>query len=176
MTTFAFSFKLFVIVVFIFAFNSLTVRKNAVEQSYGAIQSYVKKRADLIPNLVAVVRSAADHEKNLLTQVVEIRSTLIESDLPANVRLENSDRLSQLLSTLIIKSESHPELKSNENFKQLQIALSEVEAQLSAARRAYSGAVTFYNNGVEMIPYNLVAGLMGLKPRAVYLAPEEPKR
>lgn len=172
MTTFAFSSILFVIVVFVFAFNSLTARKNAVEQSYGAIQAYIKKRADLIPNLVAIVRGAADHEKNLLAQVVEIRSTLTESNLPENVRLEGSDRLSHLLTTLIAKSEAYPELRTNENFKQLQISLSEVEAQLSAARRAYSGAVTFYNNGIEMIPYNIVASLMGLKTRAVYIAPE----
>lgn len=142
----------------VFIYNSLTFRKNAVEQSYGAVLAYTKKRADLIPNLVAIVRAAAQHEKDLLEQIVHLRESQ---------RLDESAELSQLVQTLFMKTEAYPELKSNENFLDLQKRISEVEEQLAAARRAYNGAVTFYNNGLEMIPFNLVAPLMGLKTKRV---------
>jgi LemA protein len=163
---------LMIAVVFVFSYNSLTFRKNAVDQSYGAIQAYMKKRADLIPNLVAIVRAYADHEKELLTKIVEVRSSLAEENLSEPRRLEGSDQLSGLVKNLFVRSESYPELKSNENFKQLQFEISRVEEQLSAARRSYSSAITYYNNGIEMIPYNFVAMVMGLKVRDVYIVPQ----
>ncbi len=152
----------------VFIYNSLTFRKNAVEQSYGAVHAYMKKRADLIPNLVAVVRAAAEHEKELLQQIVELRTALSDESRPDGQRMLESEELSRLVQRLFIRTEGYPELKSNENFLDLQRQIAEVEDQLSAARRAYNGSVTFYNNGVEMIPFSLIAPLMGLKIKRVY--------
>lgn len=151
--------------LFVFIYNSLIFRKNAVTQNSGAVHAYLKKRADLIPNLVAVVERYAEHERDLLSEITKERSRFDLNDTPSNA--VQADPLSLLLTQFFVRSEAYPELKSNENYKHLQVALTELEDQLAAARRAYNSAVTYYNDGIQMIPYNLVASAMGLKAKQV---------
>jgi LemA protein len=165
------------IFVFVTMYNSLISRNNQVDQNMGSIQAYLKKRADLVPSLVTIVGEYANHEKSLLIEIAELRMKALAPNQTPEQQIEKSDLLSQSVKGLMISIEKYPDLKANKNFLQLQHSISEIEDQLAATRRSYSAAVTNFNNGVEMIPYNFVAGFMGLKKKAVIdfqLAPQNP--
>ena len=153
---------------FVYLYNSLIFRKNGIEQSFGAIHSYMKKRVDLIPNLVAVVGEFTDHERDLLEKITALRTGALNLQASEAEQIVNSDQLSGFVKQLMVSVENYPDLKSNKNFQDLQGTLVDIETQLSAARRSYNAAVVHYNNGVEMIPYNIVAALMGLKKQKVF--------
>ncbi len=170
MALFLFIFAVLFVATFIILYNSLIFRKNAVDQSLGGIQAYIKKRADLIPALTVIVAQFTQHEKNLLTEITQLRANALRPELTPDEQIQQADLLSASVRRLMFSVEQYPELKSSDNFLQLQRSLSEVEEQLSAARRAYNAAVFFYNNGIQMIPHNLVARLMGLKSKTVFEA------
>lgn len=130
--------------------NSLVGKKNAVENAFGSIDAMCKKRYDLIPNLVASVKSYMEHESGTLERMVELRNQA-RSGTPTpdeTVRLNNE--ITSALGRLIVAVEDYPDLKASDNFMQLQRALNEAEEQLSASRRAFNAAVTDYNNAVGM--------------------------
>jgi Uncharacterized conserved protein len=159
------------VVIFVIAvYNGLIGRRNRVDQAYASIDVMLKKRHDLIPNLVASVEQYMTHERELLTELTELRTRAITGDLPPAQRVENEQALGNALGRLIVSAENYPELKANQNFLQLQASLNEVEEQLSAARRAYNAAVTDYNNAIQMIPGSLFAGPMGFTPRPLFEA------
>lgn len=162
-------------ITFVVLYNSLIFRKNQIDQNVGSIQAYIKKRADLIPNLIAMVSEYARHEKDLLTKIVELRASSIAPNQSAEKQIQASDQLSQSMKGLMVSVENYPELKADANFRHLQQSLSDIEDQLAAARRSYSAAVVEYNNGVEMIPYNIVAAIMRLKVRPVVEGPLLPE-
>lgn len=158
-------------VIFVVLYNSLIFRKNQIDQNVGSIQAYIRKRADLIPNLIAMVTEYARHEKDLLTQIAELRTNSIAPNQTTEEQIKTSDLLSQSMKGLMVSVENYPELKADANFRHLQQSLAEIEDQLAAARRSYSAAVVEYNNGVEMIPHNIVAAIMRLKVRPVVDGP-----
>ncbi len=160
---------------FVVIYNSLVGRKNDVETCWGAIDAYFQKRSDLIPNLVSAVKTYMTHEKDLLEKIVQLRERASRSPHTPEESSNWDGQTSQLLKTIMVRAEAYPELKANQNFLHLQSSLNEVEEQLSAARRAYNSSVTSYNNGVEMIPYNIVAGIMGYKRKAVLTVSEAQK-
>jgi LemA protein len=142
-----------------------------VENMYGSIDALLKKRVDMIPNLVASVKEYMTHERNLLTKITEIRSEILKTaDIDKKIDLEN--RLSGYLKNLMVTVENYPQLKASENFMQLQNAIKQIEDEISAARRAYNQAVTDYNNAVEMFPTNIMAGMMNFKRKKVFEIPE----
>lgn len=157
------------IVVFLFLiirwYNALINYKNRVSQARASIDVYFKMRHDLIPNLVASVKTYMEHERSLLERITEIRTKLSE-EVQDEEKFKLEAELSGLLRRLIIVSENYPQLRANENFLQLQNSLFEIEDRLSAARRAYNGAVTDYNNALEMFPTNFIAKLIGLRKAA----------
>lgn len=169
-------FSLVAVAAFVIIYNSLIFRKNAIDQSLGGIQAYIKKRADLIPAVVATISEFAQHEKNLLTEITQLRTDAMKPELTSEEQIRNADQLSTSVKQLLVNVEQYPDLKSSENFRQLQHSLAEIEDQLSAARRAYNAAIVFYNNGVEMIPHNIVAAMMGLKKKAVFEAPAQDQK
>jgi len=148
-------------------YNSLIARKNQIDYAQGAIDALLKKRFDLIPNLVATVKGYATHERELLEKVTELRSRIGQAKND-DERLGLEGQMSGLLGRLLVQLEAYPDLKANQNFLQLQATLNEIEEQISAARRAYNAAVVEFNNAIEMFPSNLVAGFMGLKRRKVF--------
>ncbi len=152
-------------------YNRLIGLKNQIDYARGAIDALLKKRFDLIPNLVETVKAYAKHERETLERVTELRSRVgrAQSD-DERFRLEGE--LSGLLGRLLVQLEAYPQLKANENFLELQASLNEIEEQLAASRRAYNAAVVQFNNAVEMFPSNMVASWMGLKPRPVFQAEE----
>ncbi len=156
------------IIIWISINNSLVNKKNQVENAFGSIDVQLKKRTDLIPNLVASVKEYMQHEAGLLTEITALRAQATNPDLPDEKRFEAESQLTNKLGALNIAVENYPDLKANQNFLQLQGSMNEVEEQISASRRAYNAAVTSYNNGVEMFPSNIIANSKGYKRKAVF--------
>ncbi len=152
------SIGLIVIVSGIAINNQIIAKKNKVEQAFGSIEIYLKKRFDLIPNLVATLNKYVAHEKELLTKVTELRAKADHASAPQE-KIEASNELTKVMSGLAINVENYPDLKANGQFLNLQFELSEIEDQISAARRAYNAGITAYNDKIQMFPASIVAGL-----------------
>lgn len=163
----------FILALFvILLYNGLIRKKNEVDNAFGGIDVQLKKRYDLIPNLVATVKEYAAHEKELLEKVTQMRSQAISGNLTNDQKVALDNQISGALRSIMVAVENYPNLKANENFLNLQRNLNEVESQISAARRAYNAAVTDFNNGIETFPGNLLAGMMGLSRKQVFEIPE----
>ncbi len=159
------------VVIAILMYNSLIYRKNQIENIKGSIVALLKKRFDLIPNLVKTVKEYMNYEKEVLEKITELRSLAIkEKDL--GKKIEYEDKLNSLLSRLFVNVENYPELKASASFLQLQNELSDIESQIAAARRAYNQVVTDYNNAIEMFPTNIMAKFMHLKREKVFEIPQ----
>jgi LemA protein len=153
-------------------YNGLIRKKNEVENAFGGMDVQLKKRYDLIPNLVATVKQYAGHEKELLEKVTQLRAQAVSGNLSNDEKVVVDNQISGAIKGLMVAVENYPDLKANENFLHLQRTLNEVESQISASRRAYNAAVTDYNNGVETFPSNIMAGMMGLIRKQVFEIPE----
>jgi LemA protein len=162
---------LFVVAVVIF--NSLVGKKNQVESVFSTVDVMLRKRYDLIPNLVATVKGYASHERDTLQRITELRERAVSPSVSTGEKIEIDTRLSRMLGGLMARVENYPQLKASENFMHLQRTLTEMEEQISAARRAYNAAVLDYNNAVEMFPSNVAAGMMSYKRRAFFEADAE---
>lgn len=148
-------------------YNSLVSKKNEIENAVGGVHSFLKKRADLIPSLVATVKQYAAHETKLLTDLTAAR-TAVQAP-PKDGDLQQSDTMvSQMLGRVIAVAEAYPDLKANQNFLSLQASLNEIEGQLSAARRTYNAAVVRYNTAVESLPTNIIASMLGYRRKSVF--------
>ncbi len=163
---------LFIALIAIILYNGLIRKKNEVDNAFGGIDVQLKKRYDLIPNLVATVQQYATHEKELLQKVTELRAQALSDKLSNNEKVVLDNQMSGALRNLMVSVENYPDLKANENFLNLQRNLNEVESQISAARRAYNAAVTSFNNGIETFPGNIMAGMMGLNRKQVFETPK----
>lgn len=165
-----------VLLVVFLMYNSLVGKKNQVENAFSSIDTLLKKRYDLIPNLVATVKQYMQHEAGTLTKITELRAQAASGTLSADDAVDVNNRLGQALRGIMVQVENYPQLRASENFQQLQRSLNEVEEQLSAARRAFNASVTDYNNAVQMFPTNVMAGMMGYKTRRWFEAPEEERK
>jgi len=156
----------------ILMYNSLVGKKNQVENIFGSVDAVLKKRYDLIPNLVASVQQYMEHEKGLLSKITELRSKAMKPNLSDHTKIELDKEITSALGSIMVAVENYPDLKANENVMHLQHTLHEVEAQIAAARRAYNQAVTDYNNAIEMIPTNFMASMMRYQRKEVFAIPE----
>jgi len=157
-----------VVVVVIALYNSLVAKKNEVENILGSVDVLLKKRYDLIPNLVEVAKKYMKYEQELLKEIVALRSQALQRKGARDENIAIEEQFSKMLGSLMVAVENYPELKANEHFLHLQHALMEIEEQLSAARRAYNQAVTDYNNALEMIPTNIIASMMHYQKKELY--------
>lgn len=144
-------------------YNSLVSRRNMVRNAFSSIDVYLRKRHDLIPNLVETVKAYATHEQETFTAVIEARNQAASGQLSESQRLQTETQIGSGVQRLFALSENYPDLRSNENFLNLQRNLAEIEEQISAARRAYNAAVLEINNAVETFPSNLFAAAFGFK-------------
>lgn len=142
--------------------NKLVQMKNRVENQKAQVDVQLKRRYDLIPNLVETAKAYAGFEKSTLEAVTRARTNAMEAGNIGEELAANAE-LSRALQRFIVVSESYPELKANTNFMQLQNELSATEDKIAKARQFYNDTVLKYNNAIEMIPSNLVAGLFGHK-------------
>lgn len=149
-------------------YNSLVGKRNQVHNIFGTMDAMLKKRWDLIPNLVSTVKGYADHERGLFEAVTEARAKAQSGRLneQQKVGLENS--FMQLLGVVRATVENYPQLKASDNFMHLQRTLNELEEQISAARRAYNASVTDYNNSVQMFPTNIIASMFNFQTMTLF--------
>ena len=155
-------------------YNSLVGKKNQVINVFATVDALLRKRYDLIPNLVAAVQNYMQFEKEVLTKVTDLRARAISGKATDDEKVAIDREISGALRGIMVAVENYPALKADQGFLQLQGTLTEVEEQISAGRRAYNAAVTDYNNAVEMFPTNLMAQMMNYKTRAVFeIAPAE---
>ncbi len=153
---------LIIVVLFVGAsFNMLVSRRNSARNSLSTIDVMLKKRFDLIPNLVETVKAYSEHEKHIFESIAKTRSEFMRGDLSASERVRIGLAATGDVGRLLALSEAYPELKASSLFLNLQKNLSEIEEQISASRRAFNSAATDYNNACEMLPTNMVANLFG---------------
>lgn len=153
------SFVAIIILIWIaWIFNSFIRLLNMVRAATADIEVQLKRRADLIPNLVEVVRSYAKHEKSLLEKITKLRSEIL-SQKTLTDKLDSNQTLTTNVKSLLAIVEDYPELKANQNFLDLQKELTQTENQIEYSRRFYNGAVRDYNNKVQSFPYNLLAAI-----------------
>lgn len=155
-------------IILIMMYNSLVAKKNQVENIFSSVDTNLKKRYDLIPNLVASVSKYMEHEKSLLTEVTRLRAEATKPNISDAHKMALDTKISSALGSIMIAFEAYPELKANENVMHLQHTLHELEEQISAARRSYNQAVTDYNNAIEMMPTNFMASLMNYRRKQVF--------
>lgn len=152
----------------IFMYNNLIAHKNQVENIFASVDAVLKKRYDLIPNLVASVQEYMEHEKKTLENITKWRSSAMKPGISDEQKIQLDQQISGALGSIMVAVENYPDLKANENVMHLQHTLAEVEAQISAARRAYNQTVTDYNNAIEMFPMFYMANMMNYKRKAVF--------
>jgi LemA protein len=159
------------VVIAIGTYNSLVVKRNRVKNGWSQIDVQLKRRIDLIPNLVETVKGYAAHEKAIFERIAEARSMAINAKGPAESAKANN-MLSDTLKTLFAVAENYPNLKANENFAKLQEELSATENKIAFSRQFYNDVVMDYNNSTQMFPSNVFAGMFGFKQAEFYNVPE----
>jgi LemA protein len=159
----------------VYTYNRLVLRRNKVRTAFSTMDVLLKKRYDLIPNLVATVQGVMRHERELLEQVTTLRSRVAGRDLPPADVFTTNNQLARHLAGVRLAMENYPQLKATHNMRQLQAALNEVEEQISAGRRAYNATVERLNNALEMFPTNLFGSLFRFE-KAVYFEAAESER
>ncbi|HEY1074764.1 MAG TPA: LemA family protein [Patescibacteria group bacterium] len=153
------------------AYNSLVKHRVRAEEAWSDIDVQLKRRYDLIPNLVETVKAYAKHEKELFTQVAEARSQAIHAKTPA-ARATADTMMTETLKTLFAVSESYPELKASDNFKELQRELSDTENKVEAARRFYNSNVRDLNIALDTFPTNIIGGMFHIAKKDLFEAVE----
>lgn len=153
-------------------YNSLVKLRNMVKDQWSQIDVLLKRRADLIPNLVETVKGYTKHESETLEAVIAARNRAV-SATGAEEEMKANGELSGALSKLFALAESYPDLKANTNFMDLQNNLKDTEDKISYARQFYNDAVLKYKNKLEVFPSNIVAGMFGFKPEPFFEANEQ---
>jgi LemA protein len=155
-----------------FAYNSLVRMRNSVENAWHQIDVQLKRRHDLIPNLVEAVKGYMQFERDTLTQVIEARNRAVAAP-NQEARLQAENQLTTGLGRLFALMENYPQLKSDENVLQLQEQLTTTENQIAFARQAYNDGVLELNNRIETFPTNIIANQFGFRPADYFQAPAE---
>jgi LemA protein len=163
---------LIIVIIALLINNSFIKANNKVKEAFSTMDIYLKKRWDLIPNIVETVKGYAKHEKDTLTKIVELRNSNYDN-LSVEEKLQTNTDISSKLSSVMILSESYPELKASENFKKLSEELSKVEDEIAYSRKYYNATIRDLNNKIEMFPTNLFAKLFGYKQKEMFEATTE---
>lgn len=160
------------LIILIGMYNSLIRRRNRVDEAWSDIEVQMKRRYDLIPNLVETVKGYAAHEKSAFENVTKARSAAMGATTPAeHAKAENM--LTGTLKSLFAIAEAYPDLKANTNFLELQRELSDTENKVQAARRFYNGTVLDFNTAIQMFPTNIFASMLGFSKREFFDLEEE---
>lgn len=151
----------------IMSYNGFVKLRNSVEEAFATMDVYLKKRADLIPNLVETVKGYASHERDVLENVTDARSLAAQAEAPKE-KLEAEEAVSQTLRTLFAVAENYPDLKANTNFLQLQKQVEAVEEDIANSRKFYNAVVKMMNTRVEVFPSNLIAKMFHFKKQPMF--------
>ena len=159
----------------IFLYNSLVRLRNQVKNSWAQIDVQLKRRNDLIPNLIESVKGYMKHEKTVLENITKARSSMLTAQT-VDEKSKASNMLSQTLKSLFAVSENYPQLKANESFLQLQEELTGTENKISYARQHYNDMVMEFNTKIETFPNNILAGMLHFTKEQQFAASEEEKK
>lgn len=163
--------------IYIFStYNRLVGLRNFAKNAFSNIDTQLKKRYDLLPNLIATVQKYMEHEKDTLVKVTEMRTRAMSGNISDDEKVKLDNQISKAVGGIMVSVERYPELKANENFMQLQRTLNEIEEQLSATRRSYNMSVTEYNNALEMFPSNIIAGMFSFKAKNLFQISEQERQ
>ena len=156
-----------IVVILALMFNGIVRSKNRVDEAWSDIEVQLKRRYDLIPNLVETVKGYATHESGVFQQVTAARTSAMNAG-SMDDKLKQENALSGTLKSLFAVAEAYPDLKANQNFMQLQSDLTDTEDKIQAARRFYNGNVRDYNTKLQVFPTNLFASMFGFKVREFF--------
>ncbi len=165
-------------------YNSLVEKNQQVEQSWAEVQNQYQRRSDLIPNLVATVKGYATHESETLEKVTQARAAATSVNINADELNEEAlakfqaaqNQLTGALKSLLAVSEAYPDLKANENFRDLQVQLEGTENRIATARGRYTQVVADYNTSIKKFPTNIYAGWFGFEPQPQFKADDAAQR
>lgn len=154
------------------SYNKLVSMEETVEGSWAQVENVLKRRADLIPNLIETVKGYASHEEQVLTDITEARSRVQASNTPEEYA-ESNEELNQAIDNLNIVVENYPELKANENFLELQAELASTENKISTERMRYNESVQSYNGRIRRFPTNMIASIFNFNRKEYFEINEE---
>ena len=152
-------------------YNKLIALRNRVKDQWAQIDVQLKRRFDLIPNLVETVKGYTKHESETLEAVIKARNTYVTAGTP-EAQMKANGELTQAISKLFALTESYPDLKANTNFQHLQEELTQTESKIASARQFYNDTVMLYNNKVSMVPSNIIASLFKFNKESFFEANE----
>jgi len=157
------------LLIFIAIYNRLVVLRNRVDNAWAQIDVQLKRRADLVPNLVETVKGYVAHERGTLEAVTQARAAVVKGGSVAEQARANN-MLTEALRSVFAVAEAYPELKANQNFLLLQEELSGIENKIAYARQFYNDSVLTFNQTTQLFPSNIVAGMFGFRPREYFEA------
>lgn len=161
-----------IFIYFLAQYNSLVKLSNRVKEAFSTMDVYLKKRWDLVPNLVEVVKGYMKHESGVLEEVVKLRNSSYDK-MSLSDKIDANQQLSSGLSKLIAVAESYPDLKASQNFSDLTHQLSTIEDEIANSRKYYNAVVRNLNTKVEMFPSNIVAKMFNFKLQKMFEANED---
>ena len=164
-----------ILLAIIIIYNSLVRLKNQVDNSWAQIDVQLKRRTDLIPNLIETVKGYAKHEKGVFTEVTKARTSMMNAG-SVEEKAKANNMLSDTLKSLFAVAENYPDLKANQNFLQLQEELSGTENKIAYSRQHYNDMVMNYNTKIEYFPNNLFAGMFNYRQRDMFKVEEADKK
>ena len=160
------------LITFLIIYNIFVRENNKVKEAFATMDVYLKKRWDLIPNIVETVKGYTKHEKDTLTEVIKMRSFTYDS-MSNEEKIRANENLSNDISKIMILAEEYPDLKASESFMNLSGQLTRIEDEIANSRKYYNATVRDYNNKVEMFPSNIIAKLLGYKSKSMFEASKE---
>ncbi len=158
-----------ILVYAIILFNSFSSLNNKVKEAFSTMDVYLKKRWDLVPNLVEVVKSYAKHEKDTLEEITKLRGNIYD-DMSNDEKIKTNLKLNRDIDKIMLLVEAYPDLQASDNFKDLSDKLVKIEDDIANSRKYYNGTVRIFNNKVEMFPNNIFAKIFGYKSKPMFEA------
>ena len=163
-----------VLIYILLTINSLIRLNNKVKEAFATMDVYLKKRWDLIPNLVEIVKGYSNYEKNTLQEIIKLRNNNYDA-LNYDDKLKTNNKLSENITKLFALVENYPEIKANGNFLKLSDNLTKIEDEIANSRKYYNAVIRIYNNKVEMFPSNIIAKIFKFKVKTMYEIKENEK-
>ena len=171
---YAFAIVIILILLYlVMLYNGLVSKKNDVDYAFSGMDTMLKKRYDLLPNLVTLVKTYMEHEKSTLVEVTELRSRRDAPDLKPQEKEVLDSKVESAMNRVMLSVENYPTLKANQNFLKLQAAWNKCEEQIAASRRAFNSAVTEYNSAFEQFPGSQFAGILKFERKRVFEITEQ---
>lgn len=168
------SIILVLVIAFAILYNSFVKCRNSVQEAFSTMDVYLKKRWDLVPNLVEIVKGYSKHETDTLKEIVNLRNSTYDN-ISVNDKIDINNKMSQGINKIFALAENYPELKANENYINLSIELSAIEKDIANARKYYNGTVKKMNNMVQMFPSNIVAKICKFQTYKMFEIADEEK-